>query len=87
MRCIDHRLIRYERQIAIVLGLLLLCVNLGSLYYVIELMSYDEIVGYQSDGILKSSDPRDFTYPFLIITLLNILYVFTVLCAWFHKKN
>lgn len=77
---------RYERTVAIASGFLLITLNVGSLYFIIDLLSYDEMVGYLADGGLKSSDPHDFVYVFLIPALCNILFVFTVLCACCTKS-
>lgn len=44
---------RYERPVAIVSGFLIITLNLGSLYFIIDLLSYDEMVGYLSDGDLR----------------------------------
>lgn len=81
MNLIDKMLICYEREIAIILSVLLIAFNLASLYFIIDLLSYDEMVGYLADGGLKSSDPHDFVYVLLIPALCNILFVFTALCA------
>lgn len=86
MNWIDKMLICYEREIAIILSVLLIAFNLASLYFIIDLLSYDEIVGYLADGGLKSSDPHDFVYVLLIPALCNILFVFTALCACFTNK-
>ena len=76
---------RYERVVAIYMSLLLIMLNLGSLYFVVDLMSYDEIVGYLTDGGMKHSDTRHFI-SVLLTTLFNILFVFTVLCSWVTRK-
>lgn len=86
MNWIDKMLICYEREIAIILSVLLIAFNLASLYFIIDLLSYDEMVGYLADGGLKSSDPHDFVYVLLIPALCNILFVFTALCACFTNK-
>ena len=78
-------LIRYEREIAIILSVLLITLNLANLYFIIDLLSYDEIVGYLTEGGLKYSDPHDFAYVLLITTLLNLLFVFAVLFARLTK--
>lgn len=79
-------LIRYEREIAIILSVLLIALNLANLYFIIDLLSYDEIVGYLTEGGLKCSDPHDFVYVLLITTLLNLLFVFAVLFSRLTKN-
>lgn len=87
MNLIDLILIRYERHIAISMSVLLIVLNLSNLYFIITLLDYDEIVGYQPDGGIKSSDPKDVGCLLLITMLLNLLFVFSALCAWIMKKN
>lgn len=80
-------LIHNERATAIIISLLLIALNAGSLYFIIDLLSYDEIVGYLDDGGLKCTDPHDFVYAQIIIALFNLLFVFSVLYARFTKTN
>lgn len=84
---IDIILMRYERQVAISVSVLLMVLNLSNLYFIITLLDYDEIVGYQADGGIKCSDPKNFVCFLLITMLLNLLFVFSVLCAWLIKKH
>lgn len=86
MNLINDLLRSYERAFAIASGFLVITLNVGSLYFIIDLLSYDEMVGYLADGGLKSSDPHDFVYVLLIPALCNILFVFTALCACFTNK-
>jgi len=44
------------------LYLLLAIFNLASLYFIIAIFSYDEIVGYLISGGTKSTDPRALAY-------------------------
>lgn len=76
---------RYEKEIAYIFTALLILFNLVCLYFIIDLMGYDEIVGYLIDGDLKYVDLHYLICVFLIAMLLNLLFVFAVLCAWFIK--
>ena len=76
-----------ERAIAIIVSVLLIVFNLGNLYFIIDLLTYDEIVGYLNDGGLKCSDPHDFVYVLLITSSLNLLFVIAALCAWLTKNH
>lgn len=84
---IDLILIRYERHVAIFMSVLIIVLNLSNLYFIITLLDYDEIVGYQTDGSIKSSDPHNIVCFFLLTVLLNLLFVFSALCAWLIKKH
>lgn len=77
----------YEKAVVIYTSLLLIILNLGSLYFIADLMSYDEIVGYLSNGEIKSYDPYLVFYVLFITTLFDILFVFAFLCSWFARKN
>lgn len=58
--------------------LLLIVFNLVSLYFIIELFSYDEIVGYLIDGGKKTDSPRSLTY-LLFLTSISNLYFFSLM--------
>jgi hypothetical protein len=76
---------RYEKEIAYIFTILLILFNLVCLYFIIDLMGYDEIVGYLIEGDFKYVNLHYFIYVFLIGILLNMLFVFAVLCVWFIK--
>jgi hypothetical protein len=78
---------RYERTFAITAIALFIALNAASLYFIVDLLSYDEIVCYLADGGIKSSDPHGFVYALLITTLFDILFVFVMLCSWFTKST
>lgn len=78
---------RYERTFTIFAIVLFAALNAGSLYFIIDLFSYDEMVGYLADGGLKSSDPHGLVYTLLITTLFNILFVLAMLCSRFTKSR
>lgn len=78
---------RYERTFTITAIVLFVALNAGSLYFIIDLLSYDEIVCYLADGGIKSSDPHGFVYALLIATLFDILFVFAMLCNWLIKAG
>ena len=78
---IEPFLRNHERAVAVITSILLIAFNLGSLYFIIDLLSYDEMVGYLSDGGSKSSDPHDFVYGLLIIAILNLVFALAVLCS------
>lgn len=79
-----HFIYRYEKEIAYLFTVLLILFNLSSLYLIVGLMDYDQIAGYLIDGD-KYVDLHYLIYVFLIAVLLNMLFVFAVLCDRFIK--
>lgn len=77
---------RYKKSAGIFTCVILIALNLASLYLVIDLMSYDEVVGYLSGGEIKYSGIRHFIYVLLAI-LVNILFIFFVTCGWLARKK
>nr|WP_315200667.1 hypothetical protein [uncultured Flavobacterium sp.] len=59
----------------IIFYLLLLIFNLVSLYFIIDLFSYDEITGYLTNGHRKTSGSRGLAYLLYISTLLNLYFL------------
>ncbi|MDR7371056.1 hypothetical protein [Flavobacterium aquidurense] len=55
--------------------LFLIIFNLVSLYFIIELFTYDEIVGYLITGEKKIGSPRARAYLLLITFLLNLYFM------------
>ncbi|CAA9197711.1 hypothetical protein FLACOL7796_01808 [Flavobacterium collinsii] len=87
MNWIDHILIYYEREIGIILSVLLIVLNLASLYFIIDSMNYDEITGYLTQMEIRCFDLYDFMRVLLINTLLNLLFVFAALFARITKDH
>jgi hypothetical protein len=55
--------------------LLLIIINLVSLYFIIALFSYDEIVGYLIDGGKRTESPRELAYLFFMTSMFNLYFV------------
>lgn len=87
MNWFDHLLICYEREIAIILSILLIAFNLVNLYFIIDLLSYDGIVVYRTEEGLKYFDPYKFMYVLIIGTMLNLIFVFVTLYSRLTKDN
>ena len=64
---------------------LLILFNLVSLYFIIDLFSYDEIVGYLLEGGKKIDSPRKLAYLFFITSLSNLYFVSLVLIDYFFN--
>jgi hypothetical protein len=65
----------------------LILFNLVSLYFIVDLLSYDEIIGYLTNGKIKSGNPRDLAFLFFGTTVANLLFVSVVLLAKLFSKK
>ena len=75
-------------KLVVVFSLLLIILNLISLYFIIDLLSYDEIIGYLSNGKEKSCDPRVLAFLFLATGACNLLFIsITILSRWLSEKQ
>jgi hypothetical protein len=82
---IDYILVCYEREIAIILSILLIVFNIANLYSIIDFLSYDGIVVYRTDEGLKYADPYVFVHILLATALFNLLFVIVALYARITK--
>ena len=71
----------------IILYVLLVIFNLVSLYFIIALFSYDEIIGYLISGGTKVTDPRKLAYLFFITCLLNLYFLSFILIEKSFKNK
>ncbi len=85
MNWFDYLLGYYEREIAIILSILLIAFNLVNLYFIIELLGYDGMVVYRTDEGLKYSDPYRLMYELIIATMFNLIFVFVALYSRLTK--
>lgn len=70
-----------------ILYLALIIFNLVSLYFIIDLFSYDEIAGYDLNGEKKVTDPRDLAYLFFFTSLSNLYFLaFVIMEQAFENK-
>ena len=74
-----------ESKVVAAASVLLLFVNLASLYFIIDLYSYDEITGYLYNGALKSCGTRGFVYLLFPATMSNLLFISIALMVRFIK--
>lgn len=74
-------------KLRIIFYLLLVLCNLVSLYFIIDLFGYDEIVGYTIDGGKKIGSPRELAYLFFITSLSNLYFVVLVLMDSLFKDQ
>ncbi len=69
----------------IILYALLIIFNLVSLYFIIALFGYDEIVGYLFKGGKKIIDPSKLAYLFFLTCLLNLYFLSLILIENYFK--
>lgn len=74
-----------ESKVVGIACLLLIVVNLVSLYFIVDLYSYDEITGYLCNGALKSCGTRGFVYLMFPVTMSNLLFIGIALMVRFIK--
>lgn len=75
-----------EKQMYYLYCVFLILFNILSLYFIVDLFSYDEIIGYLIDGEVKSYSSRKLAYLFFINGISNLLFVSVALMArLFHK--
>jgi len=67
--------------------LLLVIFNLISLYFIIDLLSYDEIVGYWIDGRRKNVSTQSMGYLLFVGTLSNLYFFFLIVIAKLDSKD
>jgi hypothetical protein len=71
----------------IIFYLLLIIFNLVSLYFIIVLFSYDEIVGYLIDGGKQIDSPRKLAYLFFMTSLSNLYFLSISLMEFTFKDK
>jgi hypothetical protein len=76
----------YEKEIIYTLTVFLILFNLVSLYFIVDLFSYDEIRGYLTNGEIKIDSPRTMVYLFFVSGMSNLLFVTVTLMARFFSE-
>lgn len=75
-----------EKQMYYLYCVFLILFNIVSLYFIVDLFSYDEIIGYLIDGEVKSYSSRKLAYLFFINGVSNLLFVSVALMARLFRK-
>lgn len=65
-------------KLPIYFSLVLVIFNLISLYFIIDLLSYDEIVGYWFSGYKKNTSTHPMGYLLFVATLMNLYFIFLI---------
>jgi hypothetical protein len=77
---------KVEKRITGNFCLFLIIINFIALYFIIDLLSYDEIVGYLSINEMKSRSARPLAFLFLAANLVNLLFA-CVSLIWLLVSN
>lgn len=80
------RLFLIEKQLLYTYCIFLILFDLISLYFIIDLLSYDEITGYLVDGGVKNECPRKLAYLLFVNGLSNLFLVSVSLIARYFAK-
>ena len=70
-----HRILLIEKEIIYAFCVFLILFNLVSLYFIVDLLSYDEIIGYLTNGEIKSGNPRNLAFLLFVSCTSNLLFV------------
>ena len=81
------RILLIEAKIIGSFCLFLIIFNLFTLYFIVDLLSYDEVIGYLTNGEEKSCNPRNLGFLFFVTTVSNLLFVSVALLAKLLSQN
>lgn len=73
------RMLLIEKKIIGSFCVFLIIFNLVDLYFIVDLLSYDEIIGHLTNGEEKSCSPRNLAFLFFGTTVSNLLFISVVL--------
>lgn len=76
-----RRILLIEKEIIYVFSVFLILFNLVSLYFIVDLLSYDEIIGYLTNGEIKSITTRSLAFLFFVNVVSNLFFVCVSLMA------
>jgi len=74
-------------KLPIYFSLVLVIFNLISLYFIIDLLSYDEIVGYWFNGRKKNASTQTMGYLLFVATLMNLYFIFLIVIEKSNKDD
>ncbi|MFV8347580.1 hypothetical protein [Flavobacterium sp. ZB4P13] len=81
------RILLIEAKIIGTFYLFLIIFNLITLYFIVDLLSYDEVIGYLTNGEEKSCNPRNLAFLFFVTTVSNLLFVSVALLVKLLSQN
>ncbi|GIQ57867.1 hypothetical protein Flavo103_10030 [Flavobacterium collinsii] len=71
----------YEKEIVYVFTVLLILFNLVSLYFIVDIFSYDEIISYLTNSAIESSSHFKINDLLFIDGMSNLLFVIVSLMS------
>jgi hypothetical protein len=72
-----------EKKIISIFCSVLIILDLIVVYFIIDLLNYDEIIGYLSIDKIKRCNTRPVAFLFLVATLTNLLFVMIYMMSAF----
>jgi hypothetical protein len=72
-----------EKKIISIFCSALIIMDLIVIYFIIDLLNYDEIIGYISIDKIKRCNTRPIAFLFLVATLANLLFVMIYMMSVF----
>lgn len=67
---------------------ILIILNIFSLYFIIDLFNYDEIVGYVISDGKRTADPKGLAYLLFVTSLSNLYFLaFVIMERAFENKK
>ena len=82
-----HRILFIEKEIIVVFCVFLILFNLVSLYFILDLLSYDEIIGYLTNGKIKRGNPRNLAFLLYMNNVSNLFLVSVLLMSRLLSDN
>lgn len=82
-----HKLMSIEKGLIFSFSMLLFLLNLISIYFFIDLLSYDKITGFLENGVIKESNPRKLAFFFFITAMLNLFFISVYLIYIILNQN
>ena len=81
-----HRILLIEKEIICTFSVFLILFNLVSLYFIVDLLAYDEMIDYLTNGEIKSDNPRNLAYLLFVGGMSNLLFISVSLMAGLLSK-
>lgn len=82
-----HKLMSIEKGLVLSFAMLLFLLNMISIYFFIDLLSYDVMKGYLENGVIKESNPRTLAFFFFITAILNLFFISVYLIYKLLNQN
>lgn len=76
-----------EKEIVYTFTVFLILFNLVSLYFIVDLLSYDEIIGYLTNGEIKIGNTRNRAFLLIGTNFSNLLFVLVFLMDFLFKDK